>query len=351
MSESTQSPAQNNAPAKQEPRSVKDFLAMPAYRGRFDEVMGKRSAQFMASITSMVTQSRQLAECDPKSVIAAAFIAATLDLPIDKNLGYAWVIPYKKVAQFQLGSKGYVQLALRSGQYSKLNACPVNAEVFVGYDEVGEPVLDWKKLDDSKPVAGYVAAWKLVNGFTKTVYWPKAKLEAHAKRFSQSYKSGYDSPWKSDFDRMGEKTVLKNALSRWGILSIDLQRAIVHDAGSQDDIDAPVKHDDGTGLFDTEAGETIESALGGTPSGDSAKSQGNAPAGQTGEAYTEAQLKGALAELENLALNLSLSETKLIEQAKALNQTVPKDAKKLAQLPYATVQKLVEWCRQYAAGS
>lgn len=255
-----------DAPKKQ-PESVKDFLALPAYRNRFDEVLGKRAPQFMASISNVVSQSRQLSQCEPRSVIAAAFVAATLDLPIDKNLGFAWVVPYKDTATFQLGYKGFVQLALRSGQYARMNACPVNKEAFNGYDEVGEPVIDWTKLDESKPPVGYAAAWKLTNGFTKTVYWTKEKVEAHAKRFSQAYRGKGDTPWKSDFDAMALKTVLKNGLSRWGILSIDMQKAVQHDQGAQKDIDAEVElvDNDSSALFDMAAAGGLGDALGEKP--------------------------------------------------------------------------------------
>lgn len=346
----------NPAPvARPEPKSVKDFLALPAYRGRFDEVMGKRSAQFMASITNYVSQSRQVAECDPKSVIAAAFVAATLDLPIDKNLGFAWLVPYKGKVQFQLGSRGVTQLALRSGQYERLNAKAINKEAFGGFDkDVGEPIIHWDKVDDEKPIVGYAVAWRLTNGFTKTAYWSKEKVEKHAAKYSQAYRSRKPGqPWFDHFDAMALKTVASNELRKWGILSIEMQRAIQHDAGTQDDIDGPVKHDDGSGLFDVEANESMESALGGTPTGDAGKSEGNATSGQatepTGPAYTEAQLKALAGEVENYCLNLSVTMDKLLEQAKTLGVTVPaKSPKKIAELPYATLQALRGWLEQKA---
>lgn len=234
--------------AERQPTSVKDYLALPSYRDRFHEVMGKRANQFMAAIVAS-SQLPGLKDAEPRSVIAAAMVAATLDLPVNPTLGQAHIVAYSekgvKVAQFQIGYKGLIQLALRSGQYKRLNAGEVNAEVFKGYDLVGEPVLDWEQLDPLKPVAGYFCAFETLNGFTKVVYWSKPKAEAHAKRFSYAYSKGYSTPWKSDFDSMATKTVIKAALSKWGLLSVEMQKAVVHDQGAQEDVDADVKYVDG----------------------------------------------------------------------------------------------------------
>lgn len=223
---------------------VKTLLRADAYKKRFEEVMGKRAPQFMASIANTANQSG-LRAAEPKSIIAAAFVAATLDLPIDRNLGFAWVVPYNgkqgTLGQFQMGWKGYVQLALRTSQYRRLNAQAVNAEAFDGYDEIGEPKIDWSRFDPIKPIVGYVMAWQLVNGFTKVCYWTKERVEAHARRYSQSYRGGYDSAWKTHFDEMALKTVIMNELRRWGILSIEMQRAYEHDQGAQQDVDSEVE--------------------------------------------------------------------------------------------------------------
>jgi hypothetical protein len=144
-----------------------------------------------------------------------------------------------------MGYKGYVQLGLRTGQYERMNARVVNEEAFQGWDEVGEPIIDWSVIDESKPAIGYVFAFKLVNGFTKIAYWPKDRVETHAKRFSQSYKSGFDSPWKSDFDSMALKTVIKNELAKWGILSIEMVNAIKHDQAVKQTLDSDPEFPDG----------------------------------------------------------------------------------------------------------
>ncbi len=215
-----------------QPVTVKSILAQPAYQSRFREVLGDKAQQFM---TSLINVSNSMSDVEPNSVIQSSMIAAALDLPIDKNLGFAWIVPYKvkgdKFAQFQMGYKGYVQLGLRSGQYKRMNARAINEAAFGGFDEVGEPTINWDKLDETKPVVGYVFAFQLVNGFVKIAYWPKTRVEAHANRYSQSFKGGFDSPWKSNFDEMALKTVIKNELSKWGILSIQMQKALESDSG------------------------------------------------------------------------------------------------------------------------
>lgn len=233
----------------QRPQSVKDYLALAAYKDRFQEVLGKRANQFMAAITAS-SNLPGLKDAEPRSVIAAAMVAATLDLPINPTLGMAHIVAYgdgngNKVAQFQCGYKGFIQLALRSGQYKRLNAGPVSGSVFKGYDIVGEPVLDWSSYDPLSEVTGYFCAFETLNGFTKVVYWTKAQCEAHAKRFSKAYAKGYSTPWKSDFDSMATKTVIKAALTKWGIMSVEMQKVATHDQGAQEDVDAEVKYVDG----------------------------------------------------------------------------------------------------------
>lgn len=230
------------------PTTVKDYLALPTYRDRFHEVMGKRANQFMAAIVAS-SQLPGLKDAEPRSVIAAAMVAATLDLPVNPTLGQAHLVAYAdntgtKVAQFQIGYKGLIQLALRSGQYKRLNAGPVNGSVFKGYDLVGEPILDWTSFDTTSEVTGYFCAFETLNGFIKVVYWSRQQAESHARRFSKAYAKGYSTPWKSDFDSMATKTVIKAALGKWGLLSVEMQKAVVHDQGAQADVDADVNYVD-----------------------------------------------------------------------------------------------------------
>ncbi len=344
------SDAPTNAPAIQQPKkpeTLKDFLSLPAYKGRFEEILGKRAAQFMASITNYASLSKQVAECEPRSVIASAFIAATLDLPIDKNLGFAWIVPYAGKAQFQMGFRGYVQLALRSGQYQAFNARIINAEAFVGYDKaVGDPIIAWDKVDEDKPAVGYAVAWRLTNGFVKTAFWSVEKVTAHASRYSQAFKKKRnDSPWTTHFDKMALKTVIANELKAWGILSIELQTAIEHDQGSQEDIGSPVKHDDGTlAVFDNTAGESMSDVLG------DGEKKTEAPPTEEKPAYTEKEYLALVVEVENLALNTSQSETRLIAVATKNAWSVPAKAAKLSALPFATLQLLKTHCQAVARG-
>jgi len=225
----------------QQPETLQSLLRQDAYQKRFQQVLGERAPQFIGSIMSI---GATMPDVEPRSILASAAIAAALDLPIDKNLGFAWIIPDRKgdrkLAQFQMGARGYVQLALRTAQYERMNAKAVNAEALNGFDVVGEPVIDWNKLDETKEPVGYVFAFRLINGFTKCCYWSKGKVEAHAKRYSQSYRSGHESPWTTHFDAMSVKTVVANELRHWGILSVAMQKAVVEDQGVHIDVDSEV---------------------------------------------------------------------------------------------------------------
>lgn len=204
--------------------SLKALLASDSVKKRFDDIMGKRAPQFMSSIINLVNSDANLQKCDPMSVISAAMVAATLDLPIDKNLGYAWVVPYGNKAQFQLGYKGYVQLALRTGKYRSINAIPIREGELVKWNPLTEELVVDFEQRKSDAIIGYAGYFELVNGFRKTVYWTKEQIEAHRKRFAKS-----DFGWKNDYDAMALKTVIRNMLSKWGILSIEMQDAYVKD--------------------------------------------------------------------------------------------------------------------------
>lgn len=235
MSETQTALQQTNGPRE---GTLKWYLDQPGYRRRFEQMLGKRASQFCASIIN-VASSKSFERVQPQSVIAAAAVAATLDLPIEKSLGFAWVIPYGNMAQFQIGWKGIVQLALRSGQYTGMNAFVVNREALGGFNEIGDPIILWENLDETKEAVGYAFAWKLVGGFSKIVYWSKKKIEAHARKYSQAFKAGRkDSSWFTDFDKMALKTVIMNSLRSWGILSVELRQAVELDQTAAIDIDA-----------------------------------------------------------------------------------------------------------------
>lgn len=210
--------------------TVKSLLSQSNVKVKFEEILKDRAAGFTANLAVMVNNSAALSKCEPMTVISAAVVAASLDLPIDPNLGFAHVIPYGDKAQFQIGYKGLVQLAQRTGQYKTLNV----TEIYDGWMVSENPVTGEYEFNfsakKSDTIIGYAAYLKLLNGFEKTEYWPVEKIEKHARRFSQTYKKGYGQ-WKDDFEAMARKTVLKALLSKWGILSVEMQRAVKFDQG------------------------------------------------------------------------------------------------------------------------
>lgn len=205
--------------------SLKGLLSNESIKKRFEEVLKNKAAQYMSSILNLVNSDTNLQKCDPMTVIASCMVAATMDLPVNKNLGYAWVIPYGNRADFQMGYKGYIQLALRTGQYKSINV----VEIHEGELEEWNPLTEELKINfankESDSIIGYAGYFKLVNGFEKTVYWSKEEIEKHRKKFSKS-----DFGWRKDFDAMAKKTVLRNMLSKWGILSIEMQNAYIADS-------------------------------------------------------------------------------------------------------------------------
>lgn len=223
--------------------TVKSLIESANIKGRFQEMLGKRAPQFISSVISLVNSDTMLAKASPHSVIFSAAMAATLDLPVNKNLGFAFIIgyntkqpdgSYQVEAQFQMGYKGYIQLALRSGQYRHINVAEVYEGQVKSFNRVTEAIeFDWTAPDTGN-VMGYVAYFELINGFEKTVYWPKATVEAHKIRY---VKAKSFSPWITDYDKMAKKTVLKNTIATWGILSVDMQRALVADEGTPTDLE------------------------------------------------------------------------------------------------------------------
>lgn len=232
--------------------TVRGLLEQDKYFAPFKQVMGDKAPQFVASIMQ-ISNSGLLAKADPRTIIASAYTAACLDLPIEKSLGFAHIVPYAGQAQFQIGFKGLIQLALRSGQYAAMNDFKVNKKAFVSYDaRSGELVIDSDKMDEyDEDIAGYAFYFKLIGGFEKTVYWSKAKVEAHATRYSQAYKKGKkDSPWYTQFDAMALKTVIASSLRKYGILSIQMQTALKFDQAVRKDItDDEPNYIDGQAAF------------------------------------------------------------------------------------------------------
>lgn len=202
-------------------------------------VLGEKKQTFVSNMVALVSSNKALSECDPSTIMFSCLKATALGLAIDPSLGLAWVLPYRDnknnttVATFQLGAKAYTQLALRTAQYKKINVRDVREGEIVGEDFVsGE--MQFKKLvkdREKAPIVGYVAMFELINGFSKQLYMSIEEIDAHAKRFSQTYRKGYGLWADKDMrPKMAEKTVLKLLLSKWGVLSVEMEQAIKSDS-------------------------------------------------------------------------------------------------------------------------
>ncbi len=206
--------------------TLKGFFSQDSVKAKFAELLGKKSTGFITSVMQVVTNNNLLAKADMNSIYQAAAMAATLDLIINNNLGHAWIVPYGNKAQFQIGWKGFVQLAQRTGQYKRINVVSVYENQFESWNELTEDLNAAFSIKGEGKIVGYAAYFSLLNGFEKTNFWFRERAEAHGRRFSKSFNSG---PWKDDFDAMAMKTVLKSTLSKWGPLSIELQTAFASD--------------------------------------------------------------------------------------------------------------------------
>jgi len=212
-------------------QQLKKMISTEEIKNRFQEVLGQKAQGFLTSVLNTVYLNDNLSQADPNSIMTSALTAAALDLPVDPNLGFSWIIPYnvkgQKVARFQLGYRGYIQLALRSGQYETINVVEIYEGEEIKEDRLtGKVILNGKRVSDQ--VKGYVAYFRLLNGFEKYLLKYKSEIEAHAKKYSKSW-GNQSSPWTSDFDKMAKKTVLKELISKYGIMSIQMQTAIEHD--------------------------------------------------------------------------------------------------------------------------
>lgn len=224
---------------------MKALVQSATVKARFEEVLKNRAPQFLSSLVSVVNDNRALQNVDQTSVLNAAMTAASFDLPVNPNLGYFYIIPYGSTAQAQMGYKGYIQLAQRSGQYKRLNAVPVYEDEFGGWNPLTEELTytpHFKDRDANDKPTGYVGFFQLVNGFEKTVYWSRQQIDNHRKRFSKS--GGKNEPkgvWASDFDAMALKTVIRNLITKWGPMTVDIQKATDADEESFGGNSEPVK--------------------------------------------------------------------------------------------------------------
>lgn len=225
-----------SAPKTEPGHALDALISREDVRKKFRDVLGLKSQAFLASVLSAYKQNPSLSACEPMSVLASAMIAATMDLPISSALGIAHIVPYGNVAQFQMGWKGFVQLAIRTGRYKTIHATPVcEGEVTVN-KFTGE--MQFKEKTSDK-VVGYLSYFKLLDGFEKFYYMTTDEVRAHGQKYSKSFNNP-KGRWSLDFDSMALKTVLKLNLSKYGILSTELQRALVADQASFKTLDVDV---------------------------------------------------------------------------------------------------------------
>lgn len=220
----------NNSQVAVQQKSVSDIMAMPAMVNKLNSVWGDPAiaASFSSSLISLVNGNPNLRKCDAMSVVGGAMVAATLQLSVVPTLGQCYLIPYGKQAQVQVGYLGILQLCQRSGQFAKIIAVPVHKGELVSGDEFNEDWVFDKSKKESDEVIGYYAKFKLINGFEKAAYWTKEQVDAHAKKYSQAYAKGWTSPWKTNFDEMCCKTVLKSIL-KYAPKSIAMQNLLKFD--------------------------------------------------------------------------------------------------------------------------
>ena len=215
-------------------KKVKSYLDSPELTERLQNAMTPQKKElFKTSLLGVINSNSLFENADPLSIIQSALVATTLDLPINPNLGYAYIIPYKDKAQFQLGYKGLIQLAQRTGKYQTISSSEVKEGQIKDYDPLKGVQFDWTVTDGE--VIGYVAYFKLINGFEKYLYMTLKDLQAHGQKYSKSYNSKdkytkeYNGIWRTNFDAMAKKTVLKQLISKFGIMSVEMQDAVVKD--------------------------------------------------------------------------------------------------------------------------
>ena len=236
-----------NEVAKVTKQGIAGYLSSDAVKANIMNVVGEKDAQrFISSVVSAVQTNPQLAECTNQSILSAALLGQSLNLPQSPQIGMFYFVPYEdkkkgiKEAQFQISYKGMVQLAMRSGQYKKIHVTPIKQGELISYDPIEDEYVFKPETDPSKreelPTIGYYAYFDLVNGLRKALYWSKEQMEAHAKRYSASYRNGWSSSiWKTDFDKMAMKTMLRQLIGRFGTMSVEMQTAYTADQAVLDE--------------------------------------------------------------------------------------------------------------------
>lgn len=239
----------NSLVGRKKNTGIATYLTQEAVKNQISNVIGGKNGQrFISAVVSAVNNNPALQECTNQSILSGALLGESLNLSPSPQLGQYYLVPFNdknkgKVAQFQLGYKGYIQLAIRSGQYKKLNVIAIKEGELIRFDPLNEEIevrlIEDEEEREKAPTQGYYAMLEYVNGFKKAIYWSKAKMEAHAMKYSKGYqaKKGYTF-WEKDFDGMAYKTMLRQLISKWGIMSIDMMSAM--------DADMAVINEDGT---------------------------------------------------------------------------------------------------------
>ena len=276
---------QNSLLKKQQKTGLTAYLTQDAVKNQINKVIGgKNGTRFVSSIISAVQTTPALQECTNSSILSAALLGESLNLSPSPQLGQYYMVPFNNKkkncteAQFQLGYKGYIQLAIRSGYYKKLNVLAIKEGELISYDPLNEEIevelIDDDVIREEAPTIGYYAMFEYENGFRKTLYWSKKKMAAHAEKYSFAFKKNgglkaledlqagriperdlwkYSSFWFQNFDEMALKTMLRQIISKWGIMSIDLQNGLTSDM-------AVIKDDGTPDYVDTEEASVIDQA-------------------------------------------------------------------------------------------
>lgn len=218
--------------------TVKNLFNTDHVKQKFHELLGKRASSFITSVLQIVAQNDMLKNADATSIYQSAAVAATLDLPLNNNLGFAYIVPYnnkqkdgsyKVVAQFQMGYKGFIQLAQRSGQFKTISSTPIYEGQLVEQNPLTGFRFDFTQKK-SDTVIGYAAYFQLINGFEKTLFMTVDELKKHGVKYSKTFNNKFGL-WNTDFDSMASKTVIKLLLSKFAPLSIEMQKAVITDQG------------------------------------------------------------------------------------------------------------------------
>ena len=227
--------------------TTKSLFERDDVKQKFKEILGKKATSFITSVLQIAAQNQLLAKADPVSIYQSAAVAATLDLPLNQNLGFAYIVPYnqsykdekgvwqkKQVAQFQMGYKGFIQLAQRSGQFKSIYSSAIYEGQLINANPLDGYEFDFTKKGEK--VIGYAARFKLLNGFEATWYMDIEQLKSHGRKYSKSFTND-KGLWNTDFEGMANKTVIKLLLSKFAPLSVDMQRAVITDQAIINDAD------------------------------------------------------------------------------------------------------------------